>query len=359
MPLVFIHGVANRESESYPEKVANRDSFFRQTVLKKIIGNSKATIYNPMWGKLIPDFPKDNPIIPSVDPKGVSAFGGSDQLVDAAAVIVGDAPPANEVLTTLARQSFGDFVDALWLHAATNPAISDQDDVVSEIVELGMIASAYVAEHPQPGWVGDAADDDELIEKFVEELKKWREVPAEKPGGGGKAEIFESFGPLKSSWKWVKKGGGRLKKRVVDVPNNLIIKKVRPGLTLGLVRFFGDVFFYQTYRGTKGEPGEITSLVIDTIEAARKEADAKGEPLILVGHSMGGNIAYDVLTHFRPDLKVDAMVTVGCQASVFKQLELFKGQEEGGTLPEGSARRNLRSRPELAAGSTCSTHRIF
>lgn len=44
---------------------------------------------------------------------------------------------------------------------------------------------------------------------------------------------------------------------------------------------------------------------------------------MVVAHSMGGNIVYDLLTHFRPNLVVDSLVTVGSQVGLFEELKLF------------------------------------
>ncbi|RBL82836.1 hypothetical protein DDE05_34685, partial [Streptomyces cavourensis] len=64
-----------------------------------------------------------------------------------------------------------------------------------------------------------------------------------------------------------------------------------------------------------------------------------GLPLVVVAHSMGGNIVYDVLSHFRPDLTVDTLVTVGSQVGLFEELKLFGASrpeingETGGRVP--------------------------
>ena len=44
------------------------------------------------------------------------------------------------------------------------------------------------------------------------------------------------------------------------------------------------------------------------------------DELLLVGHSFGGIILYDVLTAFRPDLKCDLLVTVGSQVALFAEM---------------------------------------
>jgi hypothetical protein len=38
---------------------------------------------------------------------------------------------------------------------------------------------------------------------------------------------------------------------------------------------------------------------------------------------MGGNVSYDLLSHFRPDIQCDLFVTVGSQVALFEELKLF------------------------------------
>lgn len=38
---------------------------------------------------------------------------------------------------------------------------------------------------------------------------------------------------------------------------------------------------------------------------------------------MGGNISYDILTHFLPGLECDVFLTVGSQVGLFEELKLF------------------------------------
>ena len=47
------------------------------------------------------------------------------------------------------------------------------------------------------------------------------------------------------------------------------------------------------------------------------------DPFIVVAHSMGGIISFDILGHFRPDLVCDLFVTVGSQVGVFAGLGLL------------------------------------
>jgi hypothetical protein len=60
--------------------------------------------------------------------------------------------------------------------------------------------------------------------------------------------------------------------------------------------------------------------------------------LVIVAHSMGGNIVYDLLTSVLADkLKVDAFITVGSQVGLFKELALYT--EDRGTEATSAATR--------------------
>jgi hypothetical protein len=328
MPLVFIHGVANRPGPDYQKAVETRDAFFRETVLKRTLANPKSKIFNPMWSADIPNFSKTNPIIPPIDIKGNFKAFGTETLQEDQSVIVGSAPPAEMVLLTLARQSFPDLVDRIWQETLQDQALADDEEKQALAIDAGTLASIYAENHPAPTWLADVQDDREFLERLEIELEALKTQPVATPG----AADVQAFGPLANAWGWVKGGAAKVKQKAVDVPTNSLLRSVRPGLTEKLIHFFGDVFYYQTYRGDKATPGPIPKLIIDTLEQARATGKP-GEKLIVVGHSMGGNIAYDVLTHFRPGIKVDELVTVGSQASVFKQLDLFMEQIHG-TIPK-------------------------
>jgi pimeloyl-ACP methyl ester carboxylesterase len=51
---------------------------------------------------------------------------------------------------------------------------------------------------------------------------------------------------------------------------------------------------------------------------------AQDAKLVIVGHSLGGVISYDILTHFDPTLEVDLFVTVGSQVALFEEMTLYK-----------------------------------
>ncbi|BAZ33631.1 hypothetical protein NIES4074_61450 (plasmid) [Cylindrospermum sp. NIES-4074] len=85
---------------------------------------------------------------------------------------------------------------------------------------------------------------------------------------------------------------------------------------------------YLSKRGTQDEPGEIIKEIVATLEEAKDLINTEDDKLIVVAHSMGGNIIYDILTHFRPDIEVDVLVTVGSQVALFEEMKLFRVSDE-------------------------------
>jgi pimeloyl-ACP methyl ester carboxylesterase len=86
-------------------------------------------------------------------------------------------------------------------------------------------------------------------------------------------------------------------------------------------------------RGTVRQPGKIVTVVLDAIKRAQSAASDEDPRLLLVGHSMGGIILYDIVSHFAPDLRVDALITVGSQVGVLEEAKVFQASDPGVPSP--------------------------
>jgi hypothetical protein len=109
---------------------------------------------------------------------------------------------------------------------------------------------------------------------------------------------------------------------------SLVAGELRPKLNDFVTRFLGDVLFYMTRRGTAAAPGAIPKVLIDELALAQTNKRARGgEPIVLLTHSMGGQIAYDVVTSFLPaarsDIKVDFWCATASQVGFFEELNMF------------------------------------
>jgi pimeloyl-ACP methyl ester carboxylesterase len=76
------------------------------------------------------------------------------------------------------------------------------------------------------------------------------------------------------------------------------------------------------------------------LRTACGQLGADDPKLIIVGHSLGGVISYDILTHFDPTLEVDVFVTVGSQVALFEEMGLYKH-----ALPPANAPADRLARP--------------
>lgn len=131
------------------------------------------------------------------------------------------------------------------------------------------------------------------------------------------AFLKEPYTPGGSS---IKKEPGRLRIKFLDYLERQIDKIfLKKDLSLHfssvsdliMRRFFRDLdaYYSQTFINIHGSE----CLVKDVIryELARIIRKHKKKDILLIGHSMGSIIAYDVLTKTAPDVKIDTFITIG------------------------------------------------
>jgi hypothetical protein len=142
--------------------------------------------------------------------------------------------------------------------------------------------------------------------------------------------------------------GDRLKEttgRALGVPAyavSVAAAELRKPLNELVSLFAGDVFVYLDKRGSAGSPGAIPARLLDKLEAARaNQASRGGEPLVVLSHSMGGQLVYDAVTHFLPEtpglqgIRIDFWCATASQVGFFEEAKLFLASDttlEGPTL---------------------------
>ena len=110
------------------------------------------------------------------------------------------------------------------------------------------------------------------------------------------------------------------------------LKGLRDTLSRKGLRFLGDVFVY-LHRGRTASPSiyeRVRQGVVDL--NGKTNAVGEREPFIIVTHSFGSEIFYDLVTSKALDeMTFDLWVTVGAQTSLFAEMSLFGGMPQ--TLP--------------------------
>jgi hypothetical protein len=319
VPLVFVHGVSVRDGGPYAENQKTRDGLFRKFALKKLVPDSaKALIENPYWGRFGANPAWNGASLP--DGK-YESFGSQDGvfeeiLVDLAADI--QAPSQDKVLLTLARLSLTRAIDCLWAAGAFTDSGSPAGEALAE---QAVRALEYAEADPRPKWLEKVGDDDEFVEKLLAELDTW--TPETK--------LVESFG-VKDIWNHLKTAVTNIASSATALLTNPATRAIRPWVNSRVLLFLGDIFVYLKSRDTSGG-GPIVAEVQGALERADKARKAGDDKLIVVAHSMGGNISYDILTSFAPGIQVDLFLTVGSQVGLFEELKLYKNSNAAVKAP--------------------------
>lgn len=125
--------------------------------------------------------------------------------------------------------------------------------------------------------------------------------------------------------------------RAADLPGWMLTRlaaEFRKPLQEFVSRFLGDLLTYLEQRGRVPDPGPIPLRLLEALKAANQVSRARNnEPVVLMSHSMGGQVAYDVLTHFIPhtpgyqDLRVDFWCATASQVGFFEELKLFRSSD--------------------------------
>jgi hypothetical protein len=353
MPLVFVHGVNVRREpgneQQYDQGVAVRDAYFREIAFEGIVSDAKKMrVGNPYWGGLAAKFHWNQSFLT----KDIGESFGPGDLAREAVVgetapdLIGATMKEDQFLTVLARKSLARAVDCLFGLAAVTPSDSQEEIALAK---FGSKANHYAEQFPNPDWLSTVKNDEDFAEKLMAEVGKWSPTPG----------VSETFGPAEI-WDRVKraaatagqaakdlsrkaaesikvaakKAGGAIQGAVTTAGSAVAGAALNPFATslpeqfyqrFGL--FLGDVFKYLQTRGTVGNEGPIVKVVADAFRDADKMRKATNEQLVILGHSMGGNIAYDILTHYLPDLQCDLFLTVGSQVGLFEELKLFHSSD--------------------------------
>jgi hypothetical protein len=309
MPLVFVHGVNVRYVPNpVPQQITTRDGLFRQYALPDVVRDpAGATILNPYWGDNGASFAWNHASLPKekFEPFGAGGSVFEDLLHESASGV--QAPAQNQILVTIARESMVRAVDVLW---AAGAYTDSGEQVAADMAASAQRAMDYARANPNPAWLNNVQNDDQFVDQLLNAIRPPAAAGPQAFGGQGLWNHFTSA--------------------VSDLGNaaaafvlNPAARAVRPYVHHAVSVFIGDVFAYLSSRD-KPNNGPIVTEIQGAFERAAAAKSAKDDMLIVVAHSMGGNISYDILTSFAPGIEVDLLLTVGSQVGLFEELKLFK-----------------------------------
>lgn len=304
--VVFVHGVTVRKIDgdpTYDREVAARDRRFAETAF-----GGNATIRNPYWGTF-----GARPI--TCIPKFEGRYASLSL----------DMARAKTLLLEAARSDFPAVVASLSV-ASLEETAGDPVRLMQEERVWGG-AAAYALDRPRPPWLDEIATDDEFFAKLREEA-----VATAEAAGGGKVDL----GIVDD----LKKTASKLAGGLSNLANSPFGKVGREALSPKIAIFVGDVFRYLKAGDLRSN---IRAAVLTDVETAARDARARGEKLVLVGHSMGAVILYDLLSDTNAMRKLsdalgwtfeaDLFLSVGSQVAVFEETKVFEASDPAAGAP--------------------------
>ncbi|MEU6456663.1 hypothetical protein [Streptomyces sp. NPDC047065] len=216
-------------------------------------------------------------------------------------------------LTTLARASLADTIDLLWSVAM------DEADAAGASALAALAVQAMVRAERDLTWDAAGGDDEQLLEWLLQ-------TPSSDRVSGVPA--VERFGSARQPEE--RKAAWRLHEAV----SRIAFSAARGSSTAARALwreswhargsiFLGDVLTYLRQREQSGPDGPIAAKIGRALAEGARLRTTDDPALVVVAHSMGGNIVYDLLSHLRPELECDVLVTVGSQVGVFAELGLL------------------------------------
>lgn len=369
MPLVFVHGVNVRLGPKYEREMLLRNQYF-VNIFYKLMGRefSADRIISPYWGDLATNTTTGNPYLPkgkadsssnkertnpqpaATLPKMVDGENLDDHAVD-------DDFEGGTLMEIALTDSISRVVDIVIATASEQSldASLEQAKALSEMAYNALdLSRRFKSLDEQVEWLEGVVDDAQLLLKIEDELKKYSNIDMKRRK--------LSLEQMKLAGKWLQDRydrastltKDRLQLRTKQLQSRINQLRITAGNSVKTVRearrrstthlaaatltspvrrlfhdrlflFLGDSFLYFGQRGTPDAPGPIVRKISDAFEQGLNMKTAHDPDLIVVAHSMGGNIVCDVVSHFRPDQQIDLLITVATQFPLFADLHMFPG----------------------------------
>ena len=310
--IVFVHGVNTRREgkvTEYDGYVARRHAAFAQYSL----GGVEHGFHDPYWGGS------------AANPADGYLPGEESVSFSLATESVGGLEPLDETSTLLsaARDDFSATVTTLAIGVAEEAKSESDRSMAGDLAEYLMLYDTGDGKASRPGWLDDSDmnTDRDFVNRLTLEAK-----PAEQVESLGLGDVLGRIGGFFN--------------KTASLPVVKIARMISPTLAI----FLGDSFVY-LHEG-KSRNAIRAILRTDLIAAARK-ANARRVPLIVMGHSMGANILYDMLAEEKGGgvsgevaaieaeldfpLHIDLFMSVGTQVGLFETLGLFRGEPAQGS----------------------------
>lgn len=308
MPFVFVHGVNSRRDADYGREEQVRAAFLREIVAPAAGIDARHPIYAPYWGDDGVRFWHDLAVIPKGSEMEPLTADDQEPPPSLGLAMANGTVQAGDTLDAVARRSPDTAVDLLF-DAVIQQARSQAD--ILAVARAYRLAQNRLADTAEP-WSAQTTMDG-VLEQVLAVV-----IPMQAAGG---EEAFHDAG-LRGM---LEEGAKRLILLGPDQISHAFVLPLRRPLTRKAATLMGDTFRYLAERGDGATPGPIAATILQSLRQAHDLARSSREPLVVICHSFGAEIVYDILTHYAEgsDLEVDAWVTVGAQVGLFEEMSLL------------------------------------
>ncbi len=363
MPILYVHGVNTRSRDGF----LAMQGFLRRYVAPAIADDPDAVLIDDAyWGEAGVDFawgglcrPRSRLLGQGADATTISDLQGALTAASLADALgrMPELPPdtrtpsgtsgglvASGSTTSLAASTAGRAVPTLRLHRLLPAELSDllavtiAGDTAAPTAEQTrlILAADDVAQDPTTAaaLASAATPEDELALLLDRVRARADESSAETLRGMGAGGFWTRL-------------GDRLREtadRALGLPAyaaSVAAAELRGPLNDLVSVFAGDVLVYLADRGKADQPGRIPDILLDRLAAAHANKQARhGEPLVVLTHSMGGQLIYDALTHFLPStpalrgIRVDFWCATASQVGFFEEAKLFLASDKSIRKPD-------------------------
>lgn len=339
MPILYIHGVATRDRERF----FAIEEYLRRLVAPSISSDPASVLIDDVfWGDLAADFAWGGISRPRSRILGMgadTALPPMDGLLTAAAhaetlkrltegrpitsttggLIAGGSNTETGVISPIRLKDLSvDQISDL-LAVMLQRAIPDP----KRRARLILSADAVARDQSTKTVLAAARTTDEEIEILLKRLQQRVEIDSGLVGMGGISDWFASIGDRISE----------AASRFADLPGyavSVVAAELRKPLNDFISIFMGDVFAYINSRVKNGAPGEIPKRMLEKLQVAHaNKLSRNGEPLVVLSHSMGGQIVYDAVTNFllqdqaSQGSRIDFWCATASQVGFFEEAKLF------------------------------------
>jgi hypothetical protein len=314
--------VNNRDGDEYRESEDIRNGFLREIVAPALGLKPEAlTFYSPYWGEHGAQFAWDMAVLPSPENRFETFAGVSKDspeykpLGRVNTLICGSPESFSGNVVVDARKDFPAVVDLIYASALAGAKTEKE---ARDLALSYKLAADYAEAKNKPDWLErETTTEGNFLGSLVTEAS---------------AKPVQSFGGRRIL-DALNEGLSRLKTAIPAKTTAAAGKLWRKDLNTTVSRFAGDAFTYLAQRAHEKEeingvkvPGPIVSTVLNALRDADSQRN-KGldgdDKLIVIAHSFGGEIMYDILTYYWNDLTVDCLVTVGSQVGLFEEMKLY------------------------------------